>query len=159
MTLLIDIFLIVSVILIAYLGWSAGFTRSFFAVLAGFLAIFTASKYPYQEGINFYLVFIITTIFVMLVSGLVLRIVNFFYMKIVDRAGGAILSVTVWLIVSINVIIPTLTHGTHALDGPAQKTLYTAISNNMHKKIPLFKDYVPPSLEQKVLERKQKQDL
>lgn len=159
MTLLIDIFLIASIILVAYLGWSAGFTRSFFAVIAGFLSILAASKYPYQDGINFYLVFVITALFVMIAGGFVLRLVNFFYLKIVDRAGGAILSVVVWIVVSVNVIIPTLTHGTHALDGPAQNTVYTTISKTMHKNIPLFKDYVPPSLEQKVLERQQKQDL
>lgn len=152
MTLLIDIFLIVSILVIAYLGWSAGLTRSFFAVLAGFLAIFAADKYPYQEGLNYYLIFVITALFIMMLGGFVLRLVHFFYMNTVDRAGGAVLSVLVWLVVSVNVIVPTLTHGTHALDGTT-RTVYKTISKSMQKSIPLFKDYVPPSLEKKVLER------
>ncbi len=153
MSLLIDVFLIVSIILIAYLGWSAGLTRTFFAVFAGFLAIFAADKYPYQEGLNFYLVFLITAILVIIAGGFVLRIVSFFFMKPFDKAGGAVLSAAVWLIVSVNVIIPTLTYGTHALDG-ATHTVYKTISSTMHTQIPLFKDYIPSSLEKKVMERR-----
>ena len=155
MTLLIDILLIASTVLIACLGWSAGITRSFFAVLAGFVSIFAANKYPYQEGINFYLIFIITALFIMMAGGFMLRVVKFFFMNPVDKAGGAILSVFVWLIVSINVLIPTLTHGTHALEGTARNTVYKTISNTMQSNIPLFRDYVPPSLERKVLARQQ----
>ncbi|MCL2484952.1 MAG: CvpA family protein [Endomicrobia bacterium] len=153
MILLIDIFLIVSIFLIAYLGWSAGLTRSFFAVLTGFLAILAASKYPYQEGINFYLIFVITALAVMLVGGFILRLVNFFYMNIIDKAGGAILSAAVWIIVAVNVLVPTLTHGTHALDEPAQNSVYKTISNKMQSHISVFKDYVPPVLERKAMER------
>jgi len=152
MTLLIDVFLIASIALMAYLGWSAGLTRSFFAILAGFLSIFAASKYPYQEGINFYLVFIITLLVVMMAGGFVLRLVNFFFMNIADKTGGAALSVIVWLIVAVNVVIPTLTYGTHALDGSTQ-TVYKTISKSMQANIPLFKDYIPASLEKKALEK------
>lgn len=155
MTLLIDILLVASTVLIACLGWSAGLTRSFFAVLAGFLSVFAASKYPYQEGINYYLIFIITALAVMMVGGFVLRMVKFFFMNPADKAGGAVLSVVVWLIVSVNVIIPTLTHGTHALEGAARKTVYKTISKTMQSNIPLFRDYVPPFLEKRVLARQQ----
>jgi cytochrome b subunit of formate dehydrogenase len=153
MAILIDIFLIASIFIIGYLGWSAGLTRSFFAVFAGFLSIFAASKYPYQEGINFWLIFVITVLAVMLVSGFVLRLVNFFYMNIADKTGGAVLSALVWIVVAVNVLVPTLTHGTHALDGSARNTVYKTISNKMHKHISIFKDYVPPALERKALER------
>ena len=158
MPLLIDVFLIVSILLIAYLGWSAGFTRSFFAVLTGFLSILAANKYPYQEGINFYLIFVITALAIMFAGGFILRLVNFFYMNTVDKAGGAVLSALVWIVVSVNVVVPTLTHGTHALDGSAQKTIYKTISNKMHSHISIFKDYVPPALERKVLERQRIND-
>ena len=155
MNLLIDIFLVASIAGIAYLGWKAGLTRSFFAVLSGFLAIFAANKYPYHDGINTYLVFIITALFVIMVGAFILRIIHFFYMNIVDKTGGAVLSVLVWLIVCVNVVVPTLTHGTHALDGSTH-TLYKTISRSMQTNIPLFRDYVPVQLEQKALESRRK---
>ena len=65
------------------------------------------------------------------------------------------LGVFVWLIVCINVVIPTLTHGTNALEGPKQNTVYKTISKTMHSNIPLFRDYVPPLLEKRVLARQQ----
>lgn len=152
MTLLIDIFLVASVILIAYLGWSAGLTRSFFAVLAGFLAIAAAERYPYQEGINYYLVFVITAIVIFMICGFILRLIRFFFMNPFDKAGGAILSVAVWLIVSVNVLVPTLTHGTNALDENKQNTVYKTISRIMDEKLPLFQDYIPPVLEKRAIE-------
>ena len=152
MNLLVDVFLVASILVIAWFGWSAGLTRSFFAVLAGFLSIFAASIYPYQEGINFYLIFIITLVVVMMAGGFILRLVRFFFMNIVDKTGGAALSVIVWLIVAINVVIPTLTHGTRVLDG-STRTVYKTISKSMHAKIPLFKDYIPLALEKRVMNR------
>jgi uncharacterized membrane protein required for colicin V production len=152
MTLLIDIFILVSVALIAWFGWSAGLTRSFFAVLAGFVSIMAAEKYPYQSGINYYLVFVISALVFYMAGAFVLRVVRFFYMNIIDKIGGAALSVLVWFVVCINVVVPTLTYGTHALDGSAQ-SFYKTISTSMHKHIPFFKDYVPAALENKVIAR------
>ena len=144
----IDIFLVVSVILIAWLGWLTGFTRTFFAILAGLVAVFVASKYPYQEGLNFYIIFAITALFIIMLGGFILRIISFFYLNILDRIGGAVLSVCVWLIVAINVIIPTMLHGTYILD-ESTHTIYTIISHTMQAKIPMFKEYVLSSLEKK----------
>jgi len=151
-SLLIDIFLGVSILLIAWLGWSAGATRSFFAVLSGFIAIFAASKYPYQEGINFWLVFVISALIIVIICGFVLRLVKFFFMKPFDKAGGLVLSVLVWIVVSVNVVVPTLTHGTRALDG-SENTLYKTLSRAIHKNIPVLKNYVPSYLEKKVLQK------
>jgi uncharacterized membrane protein required for colicin V production len=153
MTLLIDVFLAVSILLIGWLGWSAGATRSFFAALSGFTAVFAASKYPYQEGINFWLVFFISALAVIIICGFALRLVKFFFMKPFDKAGGAVLSVVVWTIVSVNVIIPTLTHGTEALNG-SRGSLYKTLSAAIHKNVPVLKDYVPPYLEKKALRKK-----
>lgn len=143
----IDTFLVVSIILIAWLGWSVGFTRTFFAVIAGFFAIFIANKYPYQEGINFYLVFAITALVVILIGAFMLRIISFFYLTILDKIGGLILSVCVWLIVSLNVIIPTMTHGIYAVDKSTHTTIYKIISHILQSNIPVFKNYIPQSLE------------
>jgi uncharacterized membrane protein required for colicin V production len=141
---MIDIFLIISIILIAWFGWNVGFTRTFFAVLAGFLAIFVASKYPYQEGINFYLIFVITALFVVVIGAFTLRLIKFFYLNILDRIGGAILSICIWLIVSINIIIPTIIQK-YALD-ESEHTIHYAISNIMQSKFQGFKSLMPQML-------------
>ncbi|GHT51550.1 hypothetical protein AGMMS49990_06070 [Endomicrobiia bacterium] len=148
----IDIFLVISVVLIAWLGCSAGLVRAFFAVLAGFMATFVSANCSYQEGLNVYLVFLVTALFVIMLGALILRLVSFFYLNILDRLGGALLSVCVWLIVSINILIPTITRGTHKLD-KSTSTIYTAISDTIQSKIPIFTDYVPPLLERKVVKR------
>jgi hypothetical protein len=153
MSLLIDVFLAVSILLIAWLGWSAGAVRSFFAVLSGFMAIFAASVYPHQEGINFWLVFVISALAVIIACGFALRLVKFFFMRPFDKAGGAVLSVAVWAVVAVNVIVPTLTHGTGALDGQGG-SFYKSVSAVIHKNVPVLKDYVPPYLEKKVLRKK-----
>ncbi|MDR1196579.1 MAG: CvpA family protein [Endomicrobium sp.] len=152
MTLLIDIFILVSAALIAWFGWSAGLTRSFFAVLAGFVSIMAAEKYPYQSGINYYLIFAICALVFYMAGAFILRAVRFFYMNLIDKAGGAVLSVLVWFVVCINVVVPTLTYGTNALDGSA-RSFYKTVSASMRKNIPFLKDYVPASLENKVIAR------
>jgi hypothetical protein len=153
MSMLIDVFLAVSILIIAWLGWSAGAVRSFFAVLSGFTAIFAASAYPYQEGINFWLIFVISALAVIIACGFVLRIVKLFFMRPFDKVGGAVLSVAVWATVTVNVIIPTLTHETGALDGSGG-FLYKNLSTVIHKNVPILKDYVPPYLEKKALRKK-----
>jgi uncharacterized membrane protein required for colicin V production len=140
----IDIFLTLSIVLAVWLGWSAGFTRTFFAVLAGFLAVFAASKYPHQEGLNFYLVFAITALLVIMVGGFTLRLISFFYLNILDRIGGAALSACVWLIVSVNIIVPTVFCGTYM--SCDQSYIYKTVSRIMQSEVPVFKDYVPQSL-------------
>jgi uncharacterized membrane protein required for colicin V production len=148
--LIIDIFLIISLILIAWLGWQTGFVKSCFAVIAGFCAILAGWKYPYQEGLNFYYVFIIVALFVIIVGGIISRMIKFFYLSIFDRVGGLILSILVWLIVSVNVIIPTMISGTYGLE--AQKhVVYTYVSTIMKSKISMFKNYVPRFLEKNLL--------
>lgn len=150
MTLLIDIFILVSIILIAWFGWSAGLTRTFFALLAGFVSIMAAEKYPYQSGINFYLIFVICALVFYMAGAFILRAVRFFYMNLIDKTGGAVLSVLVWFVVCINVVVPTLTYGTQALDG-SSRSFYKTVSTSMHKNIPFLRDYVPAALENKVI--------
>jgi uncharacterized membrane protein required for colicin V production len=146
----IDIFLTLSVVLAVWLGWSAGFTRIFFAVLSGFLAVFAASKYPYQEGLNFYLIFAITALLVIMSGGFTLRLISFFYLNILDRIGGAALSACVWLIVSVNIIIPVVFCGTCMLYG--QSYIYKTVSRVMQSEVPVFKDYVPQFLVRIIME-------
>jgi uncharacterized membrane protein required for colicin V production len=152
MTLLVDILLIINIIVAGYLGWRAGFTRSSFSVLAGFLAIYFANKYPYQDGVNAYIIFFIATLVIFILGAFVLRLVYFFYMNIVDKVGGMVLNIAVWLIISINVLVPTLTYGTAVLEGSTY-SLYRVISEQMHLRIPVFKDYVPSALGKVAVEK------
>jgi uncharacterized membrane protein required for colicin V production len=152
--LVIDIFLVISTILIIRLGWSVGLIRTFFAVFSGFMAIFVSAKYSYQKSLNFYLIFAITALFVIMLGALTLRIISFFYLNILDRLGGVLLSVCVWLIISMNILIPTMTHETtYTLNKSTNTTIYATISNMIQSKIPIFTDYVYPLLEKKVIKR------
>jgi hypothetical protein len=138
--LLIDVFFVIGIILVIWLGWSAGLVRSFFAVLAGFIAIFASDKYPYQEGMNAYLIFSISAVFVIMVGAFTLKIINFFYLNIFDKIGGAFLSLCVWLIVFINVIIPSLVSRTQF--DASNSYIYSIITRTMPSKTLIFKDYI-----------------
>ncbi|BAV58732.1 hypothetical protein AGMMS49573_10170 [Endomicrobiia bacterium] len=140
----IDIFLTLTVVLAVWLGWFAGFTRTFFAFLAGFLAVFAASKYPHQKGLNFYLVFVITALLVIMSGGFTLRLISFFYLNILDRIGGAALGACIWLVVSVNIIIPAVFCGTYMSCG--QSHIYKTVSHVMQSEVPVFKDYISQSL-------------
>jgi hypothetical protein len=152
MTLLIDILLAVNIILASYLGWKAGFTRSSFAVFTVFMSIYIATKYPYQEGINFYLIFSITAIISFMIGAFALRLVRFFYMNTLDKVGGMILNIFVWLIISVNVLVPTLTYRTAVLEG-SKYSLYAIISDQLHLRMPMFKNYVPSMIGKMAVEK------
>jgi uncharacterized membrane protein required for colicin V production len=152
MTLLIDILLAVNIILAGYLGWRAGLTRSSFAVFAGFISIYAANKYPYQEGVNSYLIFFISALIIFIAGAFILRLVHFFYMNIIDKVGGLFLNIAVWLIISINVLVPTLTYGTAVLEA-SKYSLYRVISEQMHLRIPVFKDYIPSAFGRAAIEK------
>jgi uncharacterized membrane protein required for colicin V production len=127
--------------------------RSCFAIIAGFCAILAAWKYPYQEGFNFYYVFAIVALFVIIVGGIVSRIIKFFYLNIFDRFVGLVFNVAVWLIVLVNVIIPTLINGTYGLE-EQKHVVYTYASDMIKSKVSMFKEYVPRFLEKKFIEHK-----
>jgi uncharacterized membrane protein required for colicin V production len=151
---IIDIFLVTSLILVAWIGWQAGLVRSCFAVLAGFCAILAASKYFYQEGPNFYYIFVIVALFIIIIGGIIFRVIKFFYLNFLDRLGGLVLSVLVWLIVSVNIIIPIMISGTYRLE-EQNHAVYTYISKLMKSKFSMFENYVPDFLEKKFIEHKQ----
>jgi hypothetical protein len=143
---IVDIFFVVPAILIIWLGWSAGLARTFFVVLAGFIAIFAADKYPYQEGMNNYLIFSIAAVFIIMVGAFTLRIINFFYLNIFDKIGGAFLSACIWTIIFINILIPSL-NGCFSYD---LSNSYVYVSAKaLELKMPFFKDYEMPFLRKK----------
>ena len=137
----------------AWLGWQAGLVRSCFAVLAGFCAILAASKYLYQKSLNFYYIFIIVALFIIIIGGIISRVIKLFYLNILDRLCGLMLSVVVWLIISVNIIIPIMISGTYGLE-EQNHVVYTYISKLMKSKFSMLEDYVPDFLEKKFIEHK-----
>jgi uncharacterized membrane protein required for colicin V production len=137
---LIDFLLVISIVIIFYFGLKAGFTRSFFAALCGFVAIFAASTYPSQDALNQYLVFAIAAVVVFLIGAFVFRAIEFFYMTIIDKAGGAILGVFIWTIVSVNLIIPSLDYKFKIQqDANSRTPLYAIIDEQLRMHIPIFR--------------------
>jgi membrane-associated phospholipid phosphatase len=143
---IVDIFFVVPAILIIWLGWYAGLARTFFAVLAGFIAIFAADKYPYQEGMNNYLIFSIAAVFIIMVGAFILRIINFFYLNIFDRIGGAFLSACVWTIIFINILVPSLNR---RFSYDLSSSYVYVSAKTLELKMPIFKDYILPFLKEK----------
>ena len=139
---LTDILFIISVFTIAWFGWKAGFVRSAFAVATGFLSFWAASAYPYQEGIKFYLVFIVTALFIFIIAALIFRLVKFLYLGVVDKTLGLALNLFVWFMVCVNVIIPTMTKDTHAPEAAQERVIFNTISDTVQKKFSIFKEYV-----------------
>jgi hypothetical protein len=141
--LFIDIFFVIGAILVIWLGWSTGLVRTFFAVLAGFVATFVSCKYPYHEGLGTYLIFVISAMFVVTIGAFTLRIINFFYLNIFDRIGGVFLNLCIWLIVFINVITPSLASSIQL--SKSDSYIYFAIARVVQQssKIAIFKDYMP----------------
>ncbi|MFA6913849.1 MAG: hypothetical protein WCQ83_01455, partial [Endomicrobiia bacterium] len=81
----IDIIVIVLLFILLYIGFSVGIIKSCFAVSAGFFSILLAESYPYQIGINYYLIFIAAAIGIFLVGLLIFKIFKFLYLSIFDK--------------------------------------------------------------------------
>ena len=128
----------------ARIGWSVGFTRIFFVIFAGFLAIFVVNKYSRLEGLNLCLIFVVTALFIIVMGCFIKRLINFLYMNFLDKISGLVLNICIWLILYINIIIPTLmVNKNYSLDISNGK-VYKTVSYFMKSKIPILKDYVFP---------------
>ncbi|MDD5021814.1 MAG: hypothetical protein PHR82_06785 [Endomicrobiaceae bacterium] len=134
---LIDILLIVLLLFFFYIGFKAGIVRSFFAVTAGFIAIILAENYPYQVGINYYLIFCVSAVSVYLTGLFFLRLVNFMFLSFFDKLAGSCLAVLIWFILSANCIIPSLTDGNNKLE----TKIVLTISRLSSKTFPSFGKY------------------
>jgi uncharacterized membrane protein required for colicin V production len=133
--------------LILWLGWSSGLTRTFFSILSGFVAIVAANKYPDNYGVNFYLVFSIAALFVIMLGSFTVKIVNFFYLNLLDKLLGAFLSVAVWCIIAVNVVVPTMTNASSVFDRTEKSVAYNFLCKEIHSKFPTFRNYVPSFLD------------
>jgi len=134
---LIDILLIVLLLFFFYIGFKAGIIRSFFAVTAGFIAIILAENYPNQIGINYYLIFCVSAGSVYLMGLFVLRLVDFMFLSFFDKLAGSCLSILIWVILSANCIIPSITNGNNKLE----TKIVTNISHLSSKIFPSFGKY------------------
>lgn len=127
---LIDVLLIVSFLFFFYIGFKAGIIRSFFAVTAGFVSIILAKNYPHQVGINYYLIFCVSAVSIYITGLFVLRFVNFIFLSFFDKLTGACLGVLIWIILSANCIVPSLTNGNKKLETKITATV-SGISGKM----------------------------
>lgn len=137
-----DIIIILLLLFLLYIGFYAGIIKSFFAVSAGFFAILLAENYPYQIGINYYLVFAATAFIVFLIGLLIFKIVKFLYLSIFDKIAGACLGFFVWFILSANFVIPTLDR-TVDKAGKLETKTSSYLSELSSKSFLAFGQYVP----------------
>jgi hypothetical protein len=106
---LIDIFLLISIILIAWFGWHLGVLKSFLLIFAvALLFLFVANDFQLsKKGTDFYLLIALVVLFIVIMA-VFLRVVKFFHLSILDKVGGAVLSVYVWIGLSIDVLVPII---------------------------------------------------
>jgi len=142
LTLITDIIIILLLLFLLYIGYYAGIIKSFFAVSAGFFAILLAENYPYQIGINYYLVFAVTAFVIFLIGLLIFKIVKFLYLSIFDKIAGACLGFFVWFVLSANFVIPVLNKSADKAETVTTKTS-SYISDFSSKVFPVFGQYVP----------------
>ena len=122
LSLAIDGSIILLLLFLLYIGYYAGIIKSFFAVVSGFFAIILAENYPYQVGINYYFVFVAVALIIFLVGIFIFKIVKFLYLSIFDKLAGACLGFFLWLILSVNVIIPSLDVYANQIQSKIEKT-------------------------------------
>lgn len=148
LSLAIDGSIILLLLFLLYIGYYAGIIKSFFAVVSGFFAIVLAESYPNQVGINYYFVFVAVAIIIFLVGIFIFKIVKFLYLSIFDKLAGACLGFFLWLILSANVIIPSLDVYANQIQSKIEKT--TSIISKLSKvTLPIFGKYIPSFIDNK----------
>ena len=148
LSLAIDGSIILLLLFLLYIGYYAGIIKSFFAVVSGFFAIILAENYPYQVGINYYFVFVAVALIIFLVGIFIFKIVKFLYLSIFDKLAGACLGFFLWLILSVNVIIPSLDVYANQIQSKIEKT--TSIISKLSKvTLRIFGKYIPSFIDNK----------
>ena len=155
LSLAIDGSIILLLLFLLYIGYYAGIIKSFFAVVSGFFAIVLAESYPNQVGINYYFVFVAVALIIFLVGIFIFKIVKFLYLSIFDKLAGACLGFFLWLILSANVIIPSLDVYANQIQSKIEKT--TSIISKLSKvTLPIFGKYIPSFIDNKKIKNIQK---
>ncbi|MFA7073698.1 MAG: hypothetical protein WC234_00750 [Endomicrobiaceae bacterium] len=147
-----DVILIALLLLFIYIGFSTGIIKSFFAVSAGFFSVLLAENYPYQIGINYYLIFIASAIAIFLLGMLIFQIVKFLYLSIFDKTVGAFFAVIIWFVLSANVMIPVLNCQSSE---PVKTKVSSEISELSSRFFPSFSKFTPNlQVDEKIKESK-----
>lgn len=138
-TLVINIIVVFALILLVYISFQAGIIRTVFAVLAGFISILLAENYPYQYGINYYLVFAFSALVVFFIGLFCVRVLRFLCLSIFDKLAGAAVGLILWFVICANCLVPTLTQGVEEMENG----FTNSVSNIVQKTMPIFDEYIP----------------
>ena len=149
--LIVNIIAIFLLILLVYISFQAGIIRTLFAVAAGFFAVILAENYPYQYGINYYLIFFVSAFGIFLVGIFVFKILKFLCLSFFDKIAGAVLGLCLWFIISANFLVPVLTHEIKN----TENNVMNSFTNVIRKQIPVFDEYIPNFILDKRLKNSQ----
>ncbi len=150
-TLVINIIVIFALILLICIGFQTGIVRAVFAVAAGFFAVILAENYPYQYGINYYLIFAVSAFAIFLIGVFVFKILKFLCLSFFDKIAGAVLGVCLWFIISANFLVPVITHEVEN----AENNFMDSCTNVIRKQVPFFSEYIPNFILDKRLKNSQ----
>ena len=149
--LIINIIVILTLIFLICIGFQAGIVRAVFAVAAGFFAVILAENYPYQYGINYYLIFAVSAFAIFLVGMFVFKILKFLCLSFFDKIAGAVLGVCLWFIISANFLVPVITHEVENVEN----NFMDSCTNIIRKQVPFFSEYIPNFILDKRLKNSQ----
>jgi uncharacterized membrane protein required for colicin V production len=99
---------IVSIIMLAcgYFGFNTGIIASVFYVLSGFAGMWAAQKFSAQLNMDFYLVFGIVALAVILTGFFTGKILKALFLGTIDRIVGAVLGMCLGLVIAALVVFP-----------------------------------------------------
>ena len=137
--LIINIIVIFTLIILICIGFQTGIVKAIFAVAAGFFAVILAENYPYQYGINYYLIFVVSAFVIFLIGMFIVKILKFLCLSFFDKVAGAILGICLWLVVSANFLVPVLMHEVKDV----KNDFMDSFTNVVREQIPVFSEYIP----------------
>lgn len=137
--LIINIIVIFTLIILICIGFQTGIVKAIFAVAAGFFAVILAENYPYQYGINYYLIFVVSAFVIFLIGMFIVKILKFLCLSFFDKVAGAILGICLWLVVSANFLVPVLMHEVKDVEND----FMDSFTNVVREQIPVFSEYIP----------------
>ncbi|MFH1369424.1 MAG: CvpA family protein [Elusimicrobiota bacterium] len=132
-----DVIILIIAILCAYFGFSTGVIASMFYVCSGFAGMWAAHKFSVQLGMNFYLVFAMASIAVVIIGFVLGKILKGLLLGGIDKAGGLVFGVTLGLAVFAVLLFPL----SKKLPEKLQNIASTSFSSN--KIMPVMKKLLP----------------
>jgi len=125
------------IFLIGIFGFKVGVLMSLFYFIAGFGGAWVAQSYSHALGINYYIVFIVVALLLLIIGFVIKRVVGALFLGWLDRSLGFIMGaiIAIWLVISV--MYPYTLNMDKAVQG------ITSVSYFSQKVLPWLNDKFP----------------